>query len=158
MGRGQIGQDGCSRSLAPCFINNHYIAAEIICSPAHVHHEVRVQSQAALCCRDIWAPPRKQRHCCCVTAVYVGSATRAKNIGVYGYGGCISQERTNMSAVPMLPKSASSLSARTLPALGQWTVNTVRCSNATGTSRRVKSDTVCHWVLSCSSSLWNGEL
>ena len=38
-GQNKLAKVACSGSLAPCFINNDYVIAEIIYSTAHVHHK-----------------------------------------------------------------------------------------------------------------------
>ena len=95
-------------ALAPRFVNNDYVTAEIFYSTVHVGHEVLTCSWV-VCHRDLWAPPRMQWNYCCVMAVLVGSATRGE---IYGraaasarrecyYGCCASQEKINVSAVPV---------------------------------------------------------
>ena len=51
----------CSGYLAPCFVNNDYVTAEIICIMVHVSQEILTLSGATLCCPDISAPLRKQQ-------------------------------------------------------------------------------------------------
>ena len=131
----------CSGSLAPRFIDNDYVTAEPICSPAQAQHKVLAGSQATLCHVHIWAPWRKPQHYCCVLAVCVGSDTREENIACLllwplcqpgetfycvrlCYGSCrVSQERIHVSAVL---KSPSSLLAYTLSTWVQRTVWTAR--------------------------------
>ena len=36
----------CSGSLAPCFVNNDYVTAEVTYSTAYAHHEVLAWTQA----------------------------------------------------------------------------------------------------------------
>ena len=78
-GENELVKMACWGSLAPHFINNYYVTAEIICSTAHVHFEVLVWSRATLCCRDMWVPPKTAFYCC-ITAVSLGSATRGETI------------------------------------------------------------------------------
>ena len=51
----------CSGPLAPYFVNNAYVTAEIICNTAHAQHKALAWSWATLCCRDKWAPPQMWR-------------------------------------------------------------------------------------------------
>ena len=106
--------------------------------------------------------------CCsgCVSqergCVVLGYATAAATVAAPAR-----REWTCLQLLQLL-KSSSSLLARTLPTLGQRTVHTVRyssttgitnrISNTTGASRRVKSNAICHWILCCSSNLWNRKL
>ena len=86
-----------SGSLAPRFVNNDYVTAEltestvhachgvyvtaeITYSTVHARHEVLAQSRDNLCGMLVWAPPRKRQPYCCDTAVSVGSAARGENI------------------------------------------------------------------------------
>ena len=102
----------------PCFVNNDYIISKITYSTEHAHHKVLTWSGVTLCCRDMWAPPRNWQHYCCVTDVSVGSATRGGNTGVCCYSCCTSQERINMSAVPMAPWVFFQPLGSRLPTLG----------------------------------------
>ena len=52
-GESKLTQMECSGSLAPRFVNNDYVIAEIICSTAHARQEVLTRSRATWCCRDI---------------------------------------------------------------------------------------------------------
>lgn len=105
----------CSHSLTPrplalfpCFINNDHVTAVIVYSTVHVGHEVLTWLWV-VCHRDLRAPPRMQQNYCYVMAVLVGSAMRGENCGraaasarrEYCYGCCASQEKINVSAVPM---------------------------------------------------------
>ena len=95
----------CSGYLSPCFVNNDYVTAEIICIVMHLSQEILTPSGATLCCPDISAPLRKQQqlllHHGCVhwvsherreysmyTAMAAASARRE-----CCYGCCVSQER-----------------------------------------------------------------
>ena len=87
-----------SGSLAPSFVNNDYVTAEIMYSTAHVcheffltaeitystayaHHKVLTWSWVTLSYRHIWAPSKKAlAFYCCITAVSFGSAMRRENI------------------------------------------------------------------------------
>ena len=114
----KLAKMACSGFFAPCFINNDYVTAEIICSTAHARHEVFAWSWTTLCYAHMWAPPRKGWHYCCIPAASIGSATRAEFIVrlllrlLRQPGGrfcCVSlchgccQERINMSTVPITP-------------------------------------------------------
>ena len=44
-GRQQMGKMACSGCLTPCFVNNVYGTAEIICSTAHEPYEVFIWSR-----------------------------------------------------------------------------------------------------------------
>ena len=46
-------------SFSPCFVNNDYVTAEIICSTAYVCHEVLTWLWATLCGTPVPAPPIK---------------------------------------------------------------------------------------------------
>ena len=60
VGKEQISQHGMFRlSLAPSFVNDDSGTAELIYSTAQAYHEVRSWSQATLCGRNVWAPPKK---------------------------------------------------------------------------------------------------
>ena len=117
----------CSGSLAPCFLNNNYVTAEIIHSTVHVHHKVYVTAQityitahapqvlawpwATLCCARISAPHRNQQHLLlhhsCVH--WVSHERRKYRVSVFMavcqpgerlcYGCCAIQRRINVSAV-----------------------------------------------------------
>ena len=111
----------CSSSLDPHFIKNDYVTAEIIYITVHSHHEVLTWSWATLCCRDIWAPPRKRGNHYCNTAVSFGSATRRENIV------CLllqllhqpgENKRVCSSFSSWLLEPSSSLLTHSLPALG----------------------------------------
>ena len=52
-GERKLAKMACSGFLAPRFVNNDYVTAEIICSTAHPCQEVLTRSRATLCCRDI---------------------------------------------------------------------------------------------------------
>ena len=121
-------------ALAPRFVND-CVTAEILYSTVHACLEVLAWSQATLCCIHTWAPPRKWRHYCCVTAVSVGSATRGENIACLVlwllcqpgerlcrvrlcYGCCICQKRKTCLRFLQLVESSSSLLVRALPTLG----------------------------------------
>ena len=41
----------CSGSLVPHFVNNDYVAGEIIYGTVHACHEVLLWSQVTLCCK-----------------------------------------------------------------------------------------------------------
>ena len=103
VGESKLAKMVCSGSLTPRFVNDNHVTVEIIYNTAHARHKVLTWSGVTLCCRYMWAPPRKWQHYCCVTAVSVGSAMREGNTGVCCYSCCTSQERINMSAVPMAP-------------------------------------------------------
>ena len=59
--RGEIklAKMACSGSLAPRFVDNDYLTAEIIYSTVHAPYEVPAWSGATLCCTNVCAPPRK---------------------------------------------------------------------------------------------------
>ena len=50
-GESKLAKMACSGSLAPHFVNNDYVAGEIIYSTVHACHEVLAWSQVTLCCR-----------------------------------------------------------------------------------------------------------
>ena len=52
-GRDQISQMARSGSLAPRFVDNEYLTAEIIYSTVHAPHAVPTWSGATLCCTDV---------------------------------------------------------------------------------------------------------
>ena len=105
----------CSDSLVPCFVNNDYVTTEILlqhraCASWSTHDSYlwRLRSWATLCCMDIWAPPRKQQHYA-ASSLWPLCQPEERLCWVrlgYGscYGCCISQERINVSAVPMAPQ------------------------------------------------------
>ena len=92
------GQDGMFRSLialswllSPCSVNSDShgcVRAEITRSSAHAYHELLAWLQVTLCWRDMWAPRRK------------GVAFTAASLLCLW----VSQERINVSAVPMAPR------------------------------------------------------
>ena len=117
----------CSGSLTSRFVNNDYETAEIIYSTVHACHEILAWSRATLCGTPVWASPWKPwlllhwgdiratswscyvRLCCgylvatlwlCYGCYYSCCQPREKLC--YGY--CASQERINMSAVPIAPR------------------------------------------------------
>ena len=105
----------CSGSLITYFVNNDYVTTEIIlqhsaCASWSTHDSYlwQLRSWATLCCMDIWAPPRKQWHYCCIKSMATVPAREMLCWGrlCYGssYGCCISQERINVSAVTMAPQ------------------------------------------------------
>ena len=53
-----------SDSLAPGFVGNDCVTAEIIYSIALARHEVVARSPAILCCMHTWVPPRKRCQGC----------------------------------------------------------------------------------------------
>ena len=118
-------------ALAPCFVSNDYVTAEIIYSTVHVGHEVFTCSWV-VCHRDLWAPCRMQWNYCYVMAVLVVSATRGENCCRAAasakreccYGCCASQEKINVSAVPMalpLVSFFQPLSSRlSCPRFNEW--------------------------------------
>ena len=77
-GETKLAKTVCSGSLAPRFVNNDCVAAEIIHSMAHVHHEVPIWS-GIQCYMQIGAPPKKQQHYCCIMAMSIGSAMKGEN-------------------------------------------------------------------------------
>ena len=81
-GESKLAKIACSGSLAPHFVNNDYVRAEIIYSTAHAHHETLSWPWTALCSTSVEASPGKAWKGCCVRLCY---------------GCCISQERINMS-------------------------------------------------------------
>ena len=86
-GENKLAKMAWSGSLPPCSINNDYVTTEIIYSTAHACHEVYVTvevtyntSQGILCCRHIWAQPKKaEAFYCCLMAVSTGSPMRGEN-------------------------------------------------------------------------------
>ena len=48
-GESKLAKVACSGSLAPCFVNNDYVTAEIIYSTAHVHHKELAWTGATVC-------------------------------------------------------------------------------------------------------------
>ena len=101
----------CLGSHTPRFVNNDYETAEIIYSTEHKCHKVLPRTQAT---SDIWAPPKKRQHYCCITTVSIGSATREDSLSTdmaalsarreHCYGCCVRQKRINVSAVPTAPQ------------------------------------------------------
>ena len=67
-----------SGSLAPCFVNNDCVMAEIIYSTAHALHEVLTWSQVV--CGTQTCELHLESIYCCLMAVSVGLATRGENI------------------------------------------------------------------------------
>ena len=59
-GRSKLANLACSGSLAPRFVNNDCVTAEIIYSTGDVRDEVPAWSQATLGYMHMWAPPIKQ--------------------------------------------------------------------------------------------------
>ena len=157
-----------SGSLAPRFVND-WVTAEIPCSTVPACREALAWSQATLCCMHTWAPPRRQRRYCRVTAVSVGSATRGEHMA------CLVPwlqfqpgENTVIAAVPARREVVSSQVMLRLPHLPEektrvpfrhllgllpaswlgpclpWvqrTMCTVRHSEAGGVTNRMESDT-----------------
>ena len=91
----------CSGSLAPRFVNNDSIMAEVINSTQHAHHEVLSWTWATFV---IWVPPKKRGYCCCIMVfIWVSHERREWSMSTvtvaasarreYCYGFCISQER-----------------------------------------------------------------
>ena len=77
-GDSKLAKMACSGSLAPHFVNNDYVTAEIPYST--LHHELFVCSHATWCGMHICElHPKKRRHFCCVMAVSVGLARRGEN-------------------------------------------------------------------------------
>ena len=92
-GETKLSKTVCSGSLAPRFVNNDCVAAEITHSMAHVHHEAPVWS-GIQCYVQIGTPPKKQRHYCWITAVSSWvSHERRENKCVCCYSCCARQER-----------------------------------------------------------------
>ena len=115
----------CSGFLAPRFVNNDYVTAEIICSTAYVCHEVLTWLWATLCGTPVPAPPikpwelllyhscvrwvsqeRREHSSTVMAAVSAGREVVCRYV-VLCYicfcGCCASQKRINVSAVPMTP-------------------------------------------------------
>ena len=117
-----------SGSPAPHFVNNDYVAAEIVSSTAHARREVLDQLRASVSCST---PGRLLASVCAVTPDelrmkalqlllwgYTGVTPRLCHVRLwYGsvmamlwlccgccYGCCVSQERRNVSAVPVAPQ------------------------------------------------------
>ena len=98
---------GCSGSLAPHFINNDYLTAEIIYSTAQAHHEVLAWLWATLCGTPVWAPHNKsssQERILLWPLCQPGEGLCYVRL-CYGccYGCSVNQERINVSAVPVAP-------------------------------------------------------
>ena len=58
-GESKVSKMPCSGFLAPCFVNNDYVTAEIICSTGHAHHEVPARSPATLWSTYTWDPSKE---------------------------------------------------------------------------------------------------
>ena len=78
-GESKLAKGAGSGSLAPCFVNNDYVTAEIICSTAHMCHQVLAWS-CIMCSTYVWAPPEEWRHYCCVKTVSTGPDTKGEII------------------------------------------------------------------------------
>ena len=130
--------------LAPHFVNNDYVTAEVIYSTVHASHELFTWSQVVYGIH-MWAPPEEVAalllHHWCVcwvtqerreysmsTATAAASARREVVLSLVMYvcchSCCTSQERINMSAVYGSSES-SSLLACALSIWVQWTVQAV---------------------------------
>ena len=59
-------------SLAPCFVNNDYVTAEIIYSTVHAGHEVLACSSLLCAVRICELHPRSSGNYCCIMAVSIG--------------------------------------------------------------------------------------
>ena len=105
-----------SGSPAPHFVNNDYVAAEIVSSTAHARHEVLDRLRAS-----VSAVPLDELHMKALQLLrwgYTGVTPRLCHARLcYGsimamlwlccgccYGCCVSQERRNVSAVPVAPQ------------------------------------------------------
>ena len=80
-------------SLAPRFVND-YVIAEITYSTVHARHEVLAWPRAAFCSVSI-CKLHLESPCGCVLLGYVMAAATSC---------CASQQRLNMSAIPMAPR------------------------------------------------------
>ena len=109
---------------APCSVNNYCVAAEITCKTTHVHHKMLAWTWVTLCGAPVWASPWTpaaatlgQHHDYVIWWDYatallwlcfgyvVAAATAAASVRrELCYGSHVSQERINVSAVPMVPQ------------------------------------------------------
>ena len=143
VGREKISQDGCSGSLAPRFVNNDYLTAEIIYSTAQAHHEVLAWLWVTSCGTSVWAPPKKSTSQVRILWWQLGPPGEELCYVRLCYGCSVNQERMNVSAVPMAPWVSFQPLARLVPCLPwvQRTVRTVRYSETTGARNRMKNNT-----------------
>ena len=153
-------------TLAPRLINNVYVTAEITYYTAHVRHELLTLSRGTrlltryslgheLFCAECLQEHHHKNPGCCYTGLHCSNSM----IMVYKvmlwlailclccgccYGCCVSQERINLSAFPMLLESPSSLLTHTLPTLclaySEESVN----SETIGIMNRMKSNIATH--------------
>ena len=142
-------------SLAPHFVNNDYVTAEITYSTACAQHKVLTSSWAALCNTPVWIQLRHESPGCCCTGTTLEQQHGYAIWGYVmaplwlGYGYVVAAA---MAAVParreemclqflQLFLSSSSLFAHTLPTLGSknsmHSVNspTNRMRSSTGSQR-----------------------
>ena len=108
-GKSKLAQIVCSGSLTPHFVNNDDVTTEITCSPVHALHEVRAWLRGTLCCREMSASPRKQWHITAASWLCLLSKRREYSISTATAAAstrrehCVSQEKINISGVPMAP-------------------------------------------------------
>ena len=70
----------CSESLAPHFVNNDHVTAEVIYSTVHACHKVLTWLWATLCSKHVWTPLREWWHLMLHHGCVHWSATRGENI------------------------------------------------------------------------------
>ena len=81
-------------ALAPCFVNNDYVTAELTYRTVHARHELLAWSRVTLWGMPVWAPPGKAlkgcvRLCCVMLCLLLQLLCH--------------QERMHMFAVPKAP-------------------------------------------------------
>ena len=67
-------------ALAPCFVDNDYVTAEITYSTAQAHHEVLAWSPVLRMVQICELHLQSGEYYCCITAVSVGSVMREENV------------------------------------------------------------------------------
>ena len=104
-------------TLAPCFVNNNYVRAEVTYSTAYARHGVLAWLWATVYSMPVWASPWKPwlllhwgyiGATLCYGSVMVMLWPLLQLLHQPGerlcYGCCASQERINVSALPMAPR------------------------------------------------------
>ena len=114
-GERKLAKMACSGSLAPHFVNNDYVTAEVTYNTAHAHHKVLLTwSWATLCYKDMNSTQKSSA--LLLPHVYVwGTATRGENCGT----AVVPARRENKRDFSYYDStSSSSLLAHALPNLG----------------------------------------
>ena len=150
----------CSESLAPHFVNNDHVTAEVIYSTVHACHKVLTWLWATLCSKHVWTPLREWWHLMLHHGCVHWSATRGENIA------CLllwllhhSGERLCLVGYAMAPTMVAASARREcmclqflqllksssglLPCLPwvQWKVCTVGYSKTIGITNRISDTT-----------------